>query len=260
METKLRRLIIGTFIGTFVLLVGMVVAWNMVLIRPLNESRATALTALEAESKVGAQLGANLKLKVKQEKNLILLQDQLDAYRLRFRAINFDFGPTERERTWKGYMTEYSREYGLALREEVKGAADEIGVDVTASAAVEAPPQKPEDVPVPGGFLKPVVGGSVGLALEARSFNDILRFLKRINQGKILMMVGNVKLEGYAPAIKATLTITPYLLTKGPGVKLPAPPSTAEKVGDAAAEAVQGAAAAVGGEEAKKEEGGGDDA
>lgn len=248
METKLRRLIIGTFVTTFVLLVGMIVAWNMMLIRPLNQTRDAATTALEANRTLGKQLGENLAKKVKHEKNVILLNDQLEAYRNRFRSINYDFTTdAARQTTWRGLMTEYSREYGLALRQEVVDAAEESGVDITSSAKINNPDQKPEDVAVPGGFLKPVTGGTLSVSLEARSFNDVLRFLNRINKSRILMYVGNVKLEGYAPAIKVNMTLTPFLLTRGPAVKLPAAPSTGEKAAEAAGEAVEAATGGGGG-------------
>ena len=242
METKLRRLIIGTFAGTFVLLVLMIVLWNMVLIRPLKENITTAQANYDKQKTEAGDLKKSLANKVKAEKNLMLVQDQLKVFRQRFRSINFDLTtPAKTELTWKGYMTEYSREYGIALRDEIVAAADDAGVDVATSAKIDAPPQKPEDVVAPAGFLKPVTGGNLSVTIEARSYNDLLRFLTRINKSRILMTVGNIKLAGYAPAIKASVTLTPYLITTGPSVQLPEPVSAAAATVDAGAAAVKGA-------------------
>jgi len=227
METKLRRLIIGTFAGTFVLLVLMIVVWNMAMIRPLKEKISQAQAKYDDEKKVAEGLKAALANKVKAQNNLLLVDDQLKSFRKRFRAIKIDLTDNGKETTWKGYMTEYSREFGIALRDEIVAAADDAQVDVSTSAKIDAPPQKPEDVPVPGGFLKPVTGGSLNVTIEARSYNDVLRFLNRINKSRILMTVGNINLSGYAPAIKASLSVTPYLLTDGPSVSLPVPASAA---------------------------------
>jgi hypothetical protein len=72
--------------------------------------------------------------------------------------------------------------------------------------------------------MKPLSATNNGtLNLEVvGTFQDILHFLENLNHSNILMVIGNIKLEGYSPKIKATFPVTPYLLAAGPGVKITA--------------------------------------
>jgi hypothetical protein len=131
-----------------------------------------------------------------------------------------------RDIAWRSWMNEYHYQFGPALQLELKRAEAASQVSLTMPAIkVDDPPQTPEAVKAPNnGFLKPLSATNNGtLALTVSgTFQNILRFLEEINHSNILMVVGNIKLEGYSPTIKASFPVTPYLVASGPGAKLSA--------------------------------------
>jgi hypothetical protein len=226
METKYRRGIFLAFGITFALIVAMIVVWKLKFYDDVTQQLTTTQASYEAAKTTGATLDTELKAASIAKANLVLAQDELDYFRRRFRSLNFDLtatpGEGPRNRTWLGYMNEYFSDYGLEMRRQLVRAADETGVVLDTSLKVDAPPQVPENVVAPpSGFLKPVTGGSLTVTV-AGDLGSILRFLERVNRSPILMTVGAIKLEGASPAIKATFTITPYLVGTGPSIQLPA--------------------------------------
>lgn len=234
-ETKLKRGIIISLVVTFVLLIGMVVAWNMVLIRPLKEEIAKAQDEYKKEKTDADRLKTALEKQAQAEQNAELVNLQLAYFRRRYRSLNFTDDMTKpgvREAVWLRYMNEYFADYGLELRRELIQVANETGVVINTSVKVDPPPQLPEQVaPPPSGYLKPVTGGALATTVTG-PLPDIMRFLNRISQSPILMAVGNVKLDGFSPNIKASFTITPYLVGTGNEVKLPAGAAPAAPAGE----------------------------
>ncbi len=226
METKYRRGIFLAFGITFALIVAMIVVWKLKFYDDVTQQLTTTQASYATAKTTGATLDAELKGAAIAKENLVLAQDEIGYFRQRFRSLNFDLtatpGEGPRNRTWLGYMNEYFSDYGLEMRRQLVRAADETGVVLDTSLKVDAPPQMPENVVAPpSGFLKPVTGGSITVTV-AGDLGSILRFLERVNRSPILMTVGAIKLEGASPAIKATFTITPYLLGTGPSIVLPA--------------------------------------
>ena len=207
-----------------VLLVAMVLVWKLRSYDKVNADIAAAQGELETARTSAEGLGAALLAQAKAEHQLELAQSQVGYFRARFRNLPFDLNSDgARNATWIRYMNEYYSEFGLAARSQLIAAADETGVLVNTTVKVEAPPQNPEDVvSPPSGYLKPIAGGTITLEVTG-PLPNILRFFERINQAQILMLIGNVKLEGTAPTIKATTTVTPYLVTSGPSAQLAAP-------------------------------------
>lgn len=226
METKYRRGIFLAFGITFALIVAMIVVWKLKFYDDVTQQIATTQKSYDDAKATGATLDVELKAAAIAKENLVLAQDELSYFRRRFRSLNFDLTPTPaegpRNRTWLGYMNEYFSDYGLEMRRQLVRAADETGVVLDTSLKVDAPPQVPENVIAPpSGFLKPVSGGNMTVTV-AGDLDSILRFLERVNRSPILLTVGAIKLEGASPAIKATFTVTPYLVATGPAVVLPA--------------------------------------
>jgi hypothetical protein len=238
-ETKLKRWILGIYIGMVVLLIAMVLVWKLRFYDKVNTEIATTTTALETakDKALGREqpkvLGLDEQLfeEAKANEKLALARSQVEYFRARFRHLNFDTtSPGALDATWIRYMNEYFSDFGLEARRQLIAAADETGVVINTQIVVSAPPQNPEDlVSPPSGYLKPVTAGSIGVTVEGK-LPDILRFFERVNKSAILMSVGNVKLEGVSPNIKATTTITPYLVAAGPSAQLAAPaaPPTTE--------------------------------
>lgn len=235
METTYRRGIFITFIVTFVLLVAMIVVWKLKFYDDVNAQIATTQADLDKNQETGKNLPAELKAEAIAKEQLVLANEQLNYFRQRFRSLNFDLTPgAPLNRTWRGYMNEYFADYGLEMRRQLVQAADDTGVVLNTTVKVDAPPQLPELVSAPPtGFLKPITGSTLNVDVTG-AFPDILRFLERVNRSPILMTVGAIKVEGASPALKATFTITPYLVAKGPAVKLPAaaPATPAEGGGE----------------------------
>ncbi len=226
MEIKYKRGIYLAFGITFAVIVALIVVWKLKFYDEVTAQIAAAETAYGTAKSTAATLDAEQKAAAIAKENLVLAQDELDYFRQRFRSLRFDFTPgrgdAARDRTWRGYMNEYFANYGLEVRRQLIAAADETGVVLNTSLKVDAPPQMPELVVAPpSGFLKPVSGGNMTAEVTG-DFGSILRFLERINRSTILMTVGAIKVEGASPAIKATFTLTPYLLGTGPAIVLPA--------------------------------------
>lgn len=225
METKYRRLIFIAFGSTFAIIVAMIVVWKLKFYDDVTTRITQAQSAYQTAKTTGATLDTELKAASIAKENLVLAQDQIGYFRQRFRSLRFDLRPTPgdgpRNRTWLGYMNEYFSGYGLAARQQLLNAADETGVVLNTTLKVDAPPQVPENVIAPpSGFLKPVSGGTLTADVTG-DLPSILRFLERVNRSPILMTVGAIKLEGTSPVIKASFTITPYLVAIGPSIELP---------------------------------------
>lgn len=226
MEIKYRRGIYLAFGITFALIVAMIVVWKLKFYDEVTQQITTTSAAYETAKTTGATLDVEQKAAAIAKENLGLAQDNIDYFRRRFRSLRFDLQPSTgdaaRNLTWRGYMNEYFADYGLELRRQLVRAADETGVVLNTSLKVDAPPQVPENVIAPpSGFLKPVTGGNLTVDVSGDT-GSILRFLERVNRSPILMTVGAIKLEGASPDIKASFTITPYLVGTGPSIVLPA--------------------------------------
>ncbi|HEX9996615.1 MAG TPA: hypothetical protein VGB45_05700 [Abditibacterium sp.] len=239
METKLKRGIYLTFGITFALIVAMIVVWKLKFYDEVTAQITKVNGEYTTQAATAATLDDNLKAEAIAKEQLVLSKEQLEYFRQRFRALRFDLvNEGARNRTWIGYMNEYFADYGLEMRRQLVKAADETGVVLNTALKIDAPPQMPENVtPPPSGFLKPVTGGNITTDVTG-SLPDILRFLERVNRSPILMTVGAIKLEGASPSIKATFTITPYLVASGPSIQLQAPASATPIDGDTAPQPV----------------------
>lgn len=239
-DQKLKFATIGTLIGAFVLIVAMVLVWKFRFydqrVADLNQANADFATAQTDAGKLeGAQKSALLAAQ-----RLELANGELAYFRTRYRSLPLDLtNPGATEASFVRYLNEYSSGFGLRARTQLIRAADESGVVINTDIKVDAPPQNPEDVQSPpSGFLKPQTA-PLDVTITG-SFDSLLRFFQIINRSEILMAVGNVKLEGTSPEIKATFTLTPYLLVSGPSANVspiaglgaaPAPAAGAENPG-----------------------------
>lgn len=228
MEDKLKRWIYATFGITFVLLVAIIVVWKLKFYDDVNAQLETTNKSYGDAQTKGATLDKELLAAAIARQKLDLAQDELGYFRTRFRSLNFDLTDDgRRNATWVGYMNEYFADYGLALRRELVQSADATNVTLDTKLQVDTPPQIPEQVTAPNsGFLKPAVGGALTVTVIG-DLPSILRFFERVNRSAILMTVGSVKLEGTSPFIKATFTVTPYLVASGPSIQLQAAPGAA---------------------------------
>jgi len=231
-ETKLKRWILGIYIGMVVLLVAMVLVWKLRFYDKVNTDIATATTETETAKGEALQLNDQLFAAAKANERLNLSRSQVGYFRKRFRNMNFDLtSPGATNATWIRYLNEYFSDYGLEARRQLVTAADETGVVIASKLSVQAPPQMPELVTSPpSGYLKPLATGSIEISVTG-PLPNILRFFERVNRSQILMTVGNVKLEGTSPTIKATTTLTPYLVASGPSALLTAPAAAAPAPG-----------------------------
>ena len=251
---KLNYWIWGTLIGAFVLTVAMVLVWKFKFYDQVVQKLDTSTKAYATSSGNAAKLSKTRVAALLAYQKLGLAQGELAYFRTRYRSLQMNvepdpvagFGP--RDATFVRYLNEYSRDFGLAARGQLIRAADESGVKIDTSIKVDAPPQNPEDVKAPdSGFLKPETD-----ALDVTvtgTLDDILRFFQIINRSEILMVVGNVKLEGLSPSIKASFTLTPYLLVTGNSAKqkeIPGLAGGASTTGAAGAAGTTGAAGAAG--------------
>lgn len=254
METRIRRNIYIVVGVTFVVLVAMSAGWYAVLVRPQKDEIAKAITEYQALSAKASKLEVALENEQKAEDKLEYLQGQLNFFRgskenervqglyrrLYFGEIDGTSpkNVADRQIAWRQWMNEYHTEFGPALLAELRRIRDISSVQFAMPAVkVDDPPQKPEDVAPPqNGFMKPLSATNNGdLTLTVTgTFDNILRFLENINHSSILMVVGNIKLEGYSPQLNATFTLTPYLIAAGPAIKLAAsaPPAGAAPAGD----------------------------
>jgi len=244
MEQKLRHLKIATFVVTFLILIGMVVGWDIMLVRPIVAKTVAASSDFDTQKTNADELYQAIRNEKQARDNLALVQDELNFVRQRYRTLKVDLTTDDsRELTWRGWMTEYSSGFGRALREELVDAANDSLVTLSTKTSVGDPPQKPEDVKEPtSGFLKPT-GGPLDVTIVSTSgLQNILDFLNRVNAGRILLTVGNIKLSGYAPKITATFQVTPYLIADIPTADLNGTPSAASTAAGAVAGAVATAA------------------
>ncbi len=247
METRIRRNIIILVVVTFLVLIGMSAAWFFVLVRPQREKAATLTTEYDALKQKADTLKKSQEDQRLAEDKLSYLEGQLFLFRgsndnaavnglyrrLYFGDIQGDSPVNQRDRqiAWRSWMNEYhsANGFGPALLQELRRAETDslVGLKIGGDnkIVVDSPPQRPEDVTVPAnGLLKPLSATNNGdLTLEVTGgFANILNFLQRINRSNILMVVGNIKLEGYQPNLKATFIITPYLIAAGKGVTITA--------------------------------------
>lgn len=235
-EKKLRLAWIGTLVGAFVLIVAMVLVWKFRFYDDTVSKLTTTNASYETAKQGADKLAPTLKSALLAQQRLALAQGELDYFRTRYRSLPFDLtespitGQGPRNATWGRYLNEYSSgsgEYvtgfGIEVVRQLKRAADESGVIIGSNIKVDPPPQNPEDVVnPPSGLLKP---SAAPLATTVTgTFGSILNFFQIINRSEILMVIGNVKMEGTSPNIKATFTITPYLLVSGPSAQAAAIP------------------------------------
>lgn len=252
-ETHLKRWIWGIGIAAFTLIVALVLVWKFKFYDQVTAELAATNTEFEGFKTEAGNLEANLRAAALEEQKLALAQAQLEYFRVRFRSVPFDLRPEAsgaRDATWIRLLNEYYLNFGVAAREQLIRAADETGVIINTTIKVQPPPQMPENVvSPPSGFLKPTTGagtpeggaapaqpGQAGaapapdgaLAVSATgTYPDLLRFFDRISRSPIILVVGNLKLEGTSPATKATFTLTPYMLSSGPSAQVKAPPGAA---------------------------------
>lgn len=260
---KIQRNIYIVIGVSALLLIAMFAAWFLVLVRPQNDKIAEVSQNYETRAGVAKTLGKALIDKAKAEEKKQYLDGQLEFLQERYRSLYFGkvegtdlVAEAARDQAWRRWMNEYYLEYGVAVRRELVAAANEAGVIIKTAIKVDAPPKVPEELaPPPSGFLKPTSASGGALPVEITgTFPDILRFLNRLNLSPILMTVGNIKLEGYSPSIKATFTVTPYLVARGSEITVATAAASAEggAVGaNGAAPGVDPAAPAAGGAAAK---------
>lgn len=241
-EKKLRIWIIVTLVIAVLMVGGMVGAWAMVLVRPLTEEMAKTTGELETAKadagKLAAAKEALEEARVKEKR----LDVQLAFFRNRYRS--FDFGAWDPAKSnassrptvllWRRLMHEFSYDYGPRLRGAIYAAAADYNpeekrfvpyVDIAKldDIKTQAPPRGPEEISIPtNGFFTPTVPALLNITLTG-SLDQILKFLRRIHEGPILMKVGGgLKLEGSSPRVSVSFTLQPYLIARGTNVKLTA--------------------------------------
>jgi len=231
-ESALRNRNIAVVAIAFLLALIVALVWKLRFFDNVNAQLNTAQSSLVTQSATAKKLEASLTAQRIAEVNRDLAERQVTVFRQRFRSLNYDLNssPGAREATFRRVLNEYFTDYGVELRRELIQAADESGVIIATSVKVQTPPQNPEDVVAPPtGFIKPLDGGGTMSVTITGTLPNILRFFERINQSEILMTVGSstqtgLKLENTASdasIIRATFTITPYLLATGPDAALP---------------------------------------
>lgn len=243
-DQKLKYATIGTLVGAFVLIVAMILVWKFKFYDQVLADLDKSDKALVAAQGTAKDLDKAQKAALLARQRLDLAKGELSYFRTRYRSLPLDLtNEGAREVTFRRQLNEYSLGFGLQARNQLIRAADESGVVINTNIKVDAPPQVPENVvSPPSGFFKPQ---TAPLAVSITgTFDSLLRFFQIINRSEILMVVGNVKLEGASPAIKATFTITPYLLASGTSAQQSA-------IGGAAPAAANAEGGSPEGEEAK---------
>lgn len=227
-ESALRNRIYAALAIAFLLAIISTLVWKLRFFDAINADLTKTQSAYEASNLNAKKLEPSLVEQRIAELNQDLARRQTNAFRARFRSLNFDLAtPGAREATFRRYLNEFYTDYGVEVRRQLIQAADESGVLIQTSIKVQVPPQDPEDVVAPpSGFLKPLDGGTIAVTVTG-TLPNILRFFERINQSEILMTVGSssgagVRLENASPFTKASFTLTPYLLASGPNALLPA--------------------------------------
>jgi hypothetical protein len=259
-EGRIKRNIYILIGVTILLLGGMIAAWYFALIKPIKERTERTVKSYDEEAAVANTLQQKLDDLKKAEDRKVYLEGQLAYFRLRYRNLRFgDIGTdpanlTEAQKgariaVWRAQLNEFYSGYNDALRRTLVSVANETGVDINIPPPkVDAPPKAPEDVVIPAtGFFRPTSNTNNG-ALNTTvtgSLSEIMRFFNRINYSPVLMVIGAIKLEDASaggtnagqggssgaptPAlttadgqnqIRATFSVTPYLLAAGEGVKL----------------------------------------
>lgn len=235
MEARIRRNLIILAASTFLIVVIITTAWFLLLVRPQKENLTKTQANYEARKTLADGLTKALAAQRKSEDELAYAQAQMDfltgtAKRQgRFRSLYFgdingtsDANKAARLVTWHRWLNEYYTGFGQALSQELIRIARVSGVVLKTDSKiqVDAPPRNPEDVKPPAhNFMVPLSnsnGGAINISVSG-DLPHILRFFDEINQSSILMVIGNVKLQGYSPQITATFPLTPYLLASGPG-------------------------------------------
>lgn len=256
-ESRVKRNIIILAGVTTLLLVGVILGWYFVLQRPQKALLATATTDYETQLAEAKKLPQALAAQKKAEDRLQYVKGQYEFLRRRYRNLYFsDIGAdyasatplqkANREAIWRYWMNYYYNGYGPALRDELESVANANGVHIISTISVVPPPNKPEDVmPPSSGFLKPVgastatggaapapttppaggaaagAGGDGSISVTvAGPLSNVLRYFDSLNANSTLVKVGTIKLDtdaGPPAGVKATFTLTPYLLTNGPG-------------------------------------------
>jgi len=246
---RIRNYAVGAIALVLAIIISLV--WKLRFYDAVSAELTTTQTAYETASTNAKKLEASLTAQRVAELNKDLAQQQVAAFRQRFRSLNYDLNSSAgaREGTFRRVLNEYYTDYGIELRRQLIQAADESGVIIQTAIKVQTPPQNPEDVVAPPtGFIKPLDGGGTMAVTLTGTLPNILRFFERINQSEILMTVGSgssaatgtgtgagsstsggggggggigFKLENASPTIKATFTLTPYLLASGPDAALP---------------------------------------
>ncbi|HEX8551115.1 MAG TPA: hypothetical protein VF681_06110 [Abditibacteriaceae bacterium] len=247
-ETKIKRSIIILIGLTVLILIGMVLGWLIVLMRPQQEKIAAVQKEYNERKTEADKLPGNLVAQRAAEDKQRYVEGQLAFFRGdaqsrwqgRYRTFVFsELGDPASETpeqkalrigVWRRQLREYFSEYGEALRATLIRAAnatddprDGKKFVLSTSVKVDAPPKAPEDVTVPPNALMKPTGATGGGALSVTvtgSFNEIKNFFTRINREPILFNISNVKLAGVSPNIATSFTITPYLLATGPGAKV----------------------------------------
>ena len=250
-EALLRRNILIIAIVSGVLAALILLVMKLRFFDTVNADITRSTAAYQTNDTAGKALKANLDAQKIAENNLRFAQQQTNAFRQRFRSLNFnlpaDPGDGARIATWRRYLNEYNSDYGVELRRVLLDAADETKVLISTNVKVAAPPQNPEDVVTPpGGFLKPLSDTSVSVSATG-PLPNVMRFLERINQSEVLLTTGStgsvgIKVEAVPPlGVRATFNITPYLVATGPDAQLPAPSAAVPAAGAGAPGGAPGA-------------------
>lgn len=259
-ESRIKRntLILG--VVALLLLISAILGWYFGLIRPQKALLARTTAEYNTQLGIANQLRQARTDQKKAEDRLVYLRGQMGYFKQRYRNLYFgDLGneyssetrdqKANREIAWRKWMNTYYYGYGPALKSELEKAASAAGVIINTSISVVPPPRAPEDVAPPAnGLLKPVGSGGGGAAGGAPgagaaggamsvtvtgSLPNILRYFDSLNTYATLVNVGTITLNndpGPPMRVRASFSITPYLLASGPGSQLvygrPAGPST----------------------------------
>ena len=244
-ESRITRNIFILVGATVLLLAALIFGWYFVLVRPQKVIYAKAKTDYDAQLVVANQLTQSLADERKAEDRLSYISGQFDFLRKRYRNLYFgnigsDYAAdtleqkANREAIWRNWMNYYYNGYGPALQKELQDYATANNVHIVSSISLVSPPNKPEDVQPPAtGLLKPLAGGGAAASGAAAggdggsmsvtvsgSLPDILRYFNSLNNNVTLVKIGTIKLDtepGPPVRVRATFTLTPYLLSAGPG-------------------------------------------
>ena len=251
-DRKIRRNIYILIGLTVLALIGMVLGWYFVLVRPQRDALAAVQKTKIARAIEADKMQGELDKQKQAEDRKKYVEGQLIFFQNRYRNFRFaKLGDAASEVTtadkyprltlWRGLLDENFKEYGEALTAVLKHAESAVPPTPAPESKrltftfpgikVSPPPKAPEDIVIPtSGFVRPLSdsGGTMNVSVNG-SFSQIQEFLRRINLEPILFVVGAIKLDGTSPNITATFTLTPYLIAQGEGVTLggataPAPP------------------------------------